>query len=82
MLAACSYSWALARKPGGGAGSTISVRVRPTAAMAFTYRLSGRWTKRMCTPGGHLLDGLGLVQVGADPPVLLGRFDDLVVDPP
>ena len=29
----------------------------------------------------HLLDGLVLDQVGADPPVLLGRIEDLVVDP-
>jgi hypothetical protein len=42
MVAASRYSSARDRKPGGGAGSSILVTNSPAAAMAFTYRDSGR----------------------------------------
>ena len=50
MLAASAYSSARARKPGGGAGSSMCPSTRPLAAMALTYRDRGRWMKGMNTP--------------------------------
>src|SRR5205807_5706930 len=50
MVAAASYSWARARKPGGGAGSSMRVTRRPLAARALRYLERGRWTKGMRTP--------------------------------
>ena len=50
MVAASAYSWARARKPGGGAGSSMRTTGMPLAASALTYRDSGRWMKGMKTP--------------------------------
>ena len=36
MVAACWYSVARARNPGGGAGSSMRTRVSPASAMRFT----------------------------------------------
>ena len=51
IVAASRYSSALARKPSGGAGSSMRSTSRPCAAIALTYCESGRCTNGSTTPG-------------------------------
>ena len=70
-----------ARNPGGGAGSSMRSSARP--GVEGGVQVAGQ--RPVVEADEHapfdLLDGLGLGQVGPDPPVLLGRIQHLVVDP-
>ena len=79
MVAASPYSRARSRKPGGGPGSSIQVRYRPTAAMALMYRDNGRWMNRIHTSFSTSSRRESSTRYGPDPPVLL--VQDGVVDP-
>ena len=80
-VAAPAYSRRRARKPAGGAGS--SIRSMQQAVGGQRVHVAA---ERAVDEGDEhvlldLLDRLVLDEVGPDPPVLLGRVEDLVVDP-
>ena len=81
MVDAASYSAARARKP-GWRGGLVHV-TEPQAGVGEGVHVPGQRTvdERDEHALLHLLDRLVLHQVGADPPVLLGRVEHLVVDP-
>ena len=81
MVAAASYSAARARNPGGGAGSSMRRSGEPGVGERVHVAGQRPVDERDEHALLHLLDGLVLHEVGADPPVLLGRVEDLVVDP-
>ena len=79
MVAASRYSSALARKPSGGAGSSMRSTSSPCAAIAFTYCDSGRCTNGSITPGASSSIVTSTGRYGADAPVLL--LEDVIDHP-
>ena len=80
-MAAAWYSAARARKPGGGAGSSIRCSISPCGGEGVHVPGQRPVDERDEDALLHLLDRLVLDKVGADAPVLLGWVEHLVVDP-